>query len=418
MSLSYQNGHARIDSLGVSELAETYGTPLYVYSGEMIEERLQALTKAFPAPHYQAYYAVKTNSNLSILRKIFQSGLGADVVSLGELERALIAGAQPGKIMFSGVGKRDDEIERAIQLELKSINIESKAEFLRVSEIAKKLGRPARIAFRVNPNIDAETHPKISTGLFSSKFGIVEDDVRDILYKAKNSKHLNVVGLTCHIGSQITSVQPYLDAAKRMKFLMNAAKDIGHRLEFVDMGGGFGIRYLDEILPAFSEFAQSMRDGLEDDAIQIAIEPGRSVVGEAGYLLTKALYKKSTPEKNFLIVDAAMNDLLRPTLYDAYHEIVSESDASAKKLVFDVVGPICETGDVLGQARLLPYGHESGLYLIKNCGAYAAAMGSQYNSRPRPAEVYVSKGSAKLIRRRESLDEIWQIERETLVEDL
>lgn len=405
--LKFQNGIAHIAGVSTHDLVERYGTPLYVYSLDRLKEKVNLLQSAFHAPRNLVCFAVKSNSNLSVLREVFSLGCGADVVSIGELERSLLAGVETQKIMFSGVGKRDDEIKRAIELGLKSINIESMAEYERVEAIAKNLRVQARCAFRVNPNIDAQTHPKISTGMFSSKFGIIEDDVRDLILKAARSENIKLVGLSCHIGSQITSVSPYGDAAQRMSMLVNFAMEKGHQLEFVDMGGGYGIQYHKEELPEFEEYYKTIASHFPDH-LQLVIEPGRSLVGDSGYLVTKSLYTKTTPEKNFIVVDAAMNDLMRPSLYDSYHEIVPAKESDLAPSVVEFVGPVCETGDILGESRYLPFERKGGtLYIIKDCGAYGATMVSNYNTRCHPAEVFVSDGKHRLINRRQELHEIW-----------
>jgi len=417
MALSYRKDLAYIDEVAVTAIAEQFGTPTYAYSYTSLSNRIKTMQKAFRCPENLLCFAVKANSNLSILKRIFSLGCGADVVSVGELERSLLAGVDPKRVMFSGVGKKDEEIKRAIELGIKSINVESKAEFFRVVELAEQIGAKARIALRVNPNIDAQTHPKISTGMFSSKFGIVEDDVRDLILAVAGQSSIELVGLSCHIGSQITSTNPYGDAAKRMAMLARFAMGQGHQLTFLDMGGGYGIKYLQEELPEFESYYETMNKELAELNLQLVIEPGRSLVGDSGFLITRSMYTKSTPEKNFIVVDAAMNDLLRPSLYDAYHEIVPGEPMTEERQVVEVVGPICETGDILGEGRVLPFGGRDKLFVIKDCGAYGATMASNYNSRPQPAEVLIDGNEVTLVKPRQKLEDIWQAEYRLMKEE-
>jgi len=404
----YCDADAFCEGVRLADILQQVGSPVYVYSRDMIEQNCQRVLGENTGENFLACYAVKANSNLSILKVIFQKGLGADVVSGGEMTRALHAGCKPEKILFSGVGKQIYEIEQAVELKVKAINVESLQELEDVCQVADRLQTEARVAFRVNPNIDVATHPKIATGLYSTKFGMSEEQVRSVLSERLRSRFVKVVGLSCHLGSQIADIAPYRLAAERLKKLGDVALARGHQIDFIDLGGGMAIAYANEVLPDFSQYTALMADVLSDRPWQLVIEPGRFVVGPAGWLLTTALITKETPEKNFVVLDAAMNDLLRPALYGAYHEVkpLRAFGDDRAKVVVDFVGPVCETGDTLASARLVQPVKKGDQFAIADCGAYGAVMASRYNTRPMVAEVLVEGNRWRVIRPQESLAEI------------
>ncbi|MRI83381.1 MAG: diaminopimelate decarboxylase [Nitratiruptor sp.] len=391
------------------KLAQRYDTPLYIYDFNQIKANYNALKQAFKARKSLIAYAVKANSNLSLLKLLGQLGSGADCVSIGEVRRALLAGIPNYKIIFSGVGKRDDEIAEAMEKEILYINIESEAEFHRVEEIAQKLGIPMRIGVRVNPNIDPKTHPYISTGLLESKFGVDIPTAQRLYLLAKKSPWLEPVAIHFHIGSQLTDLGPIKEASQIVADLARQLHRLDIDIRFFDVGGGLGIRYKDEEPIAPYDYAQAILSTLSGTDMTIVCEPGRFIVGNAGVFLTRVLYEKETPAKRFIIVDGAMNDLLRPSLYNAYHEVeVVGKEGEGRPA--DVVGPVCESGDFLAKDRPLPPTEHGDLILVKSAGAYGFAMSSNYNSRPRPAEVAIEDGRDRLIRERESFE--YMIEKE------
>jgi diaminopimelate decarboxylase len=402
------------DNLPLPELAESYGTPLYVYSATAIRERLAAFESAFRAIPYTICYSVKANSNLNILRLLARQGCGFDVVSGGELERVLVADRRAArKIVFSGVGKSRDEITAALKAKILLFNIESESELAVLAECATKLRTVARVALRVNPDVAADTHPYISTGLRKHKFGVPISKARALSAKAAEAQYLKVAGVSVHIGSQITDVAPFAETAARVADLVRDLRSDGHEIDYVDTGGGLGIDYQKsstKFTDDVAKYARAVSDPLRSLNLHLLLEPGRSIVGPAGILLTSIIYKKENDGKRFLIVDAAMNDLIRPALYGAYHQIVpviqSKELASAKEIV-DVVGPVCESGDFFARDRELPRVEEGDLLAILDAGAYGMALASNYNTRPRPAEILVSGKSAKIIRRREKVRELY-----------
>lgn len=404
----YRDGTAYCEDLSLKELAEKYGTPLYVYSRATLQRHLRRVKESFSVYPTIPCFAVKANCNLSLLRDIFRSGFGADVVSVGELQRAIQAGVDPGRIVYSGVGKRLDEIRTALKLGIMSFNVESKFELEVIEADAKNLGIQAPISLRINPNIDAKTNPKIATGLYSTKFGISEEEARLLAQEIKGREHLQLVGIACHIGSQITSLGPLREASARMAQLALDWQEQGFDLKYLNMGGGLGIRYRDEKPPEVEEYAEALLASIRKTGLTLAIEPGRVILGNVGILLNRVIGVKSTPQKNFLIVDGAMNDLIRPSMYDSYHDIVPVCEGKSTKLInYDVVGPICETGDFFGKDRRLPEQSAGDLVYLRACGAYGSTMASNYNSRPRPAEVLVDGQNSYLIKPRESLEQLW-----------
>ncbi len=386
-------------------LAKKYDTPLYVYDFDQLRRNFQSIKEAFKARKSLIAYAVKANSNLSVLKLLASLGSGADCVSIGEIKRALLAGIPPYKIIFSGVGKRDDEIQEALQKDILYINVESEAECYRVEKIAEKMGKVARISVRVNPNIDPLTHPYISTGLSENKFGVEIDVAKKLYLYAKKSPYLLPVGIHFHIGSQLTKLEPIKEASAIVADLVRSLHRIDIDIKFFDVGGGLGIRYKDEKTIAPYDYAQAILATLQGTDMTVVCEPGRFIAGNAGYFLTKVLYEKQTKKKRFIIVDGGMNDLLRPSLYNAYHE-VEVVGKSGEESVADVVGPVCESGDFLAKERLLPPTEHGDLIVVKSAGAYGFVMSSNYNTRPRPAEVAVEEGESRIIRERETFEYI------------
>lgn len=405
---NYHDGMLHAENVPLAVIAERYGTPCYVYSRATIERHWRAFDAAFADKPHLVCYAVKANSNLAVLNILARLGSGFDIVSVGELERVLAAGGDPAKIVFSGVGKREDELERALEVGIRCFNVEVPGELDRLNRIAGALGVKAPISLRVNPDVDALTHPYISTGLRENKFGIDVGEAAIQYLRAADMPHLQVLGIDCHIGSQLTSVRPFLDAIDRILFLVDALKEQGIDLHHIDLGGGLGIRYRDEQPPEPSEYASALLQRLEQTNYEILIEPGRAIIGNAGVLLTRVEHLKSNQDKNFAIVDAAMNDLIRPALYDAWQEIVPVRQSSGAEVrTYDVVGPVCETGDFLGNGRQLALS-ENDLLTIRSAGAYGFSMSSNYNSRPRPAEVMVDGRRTHLIRERETTTALFQ----------
>lgn len=414
----YVNGIATCEEVPLPRIAEAVGTPAYIYSAATLRRHCRRFAQAFSRYDALPCFAVKANSNLSVLAEIFASGFGADIVSVGELERALLSGAKPKEIVFSGVGKREDEIRRGLEAGILSFNVESEAELSLVARIAAERSDVAPVSLRVNPNIDAKTNPKIATGLHSTKFGIPEDVALQLIDKVGASPALKLVGLACHIGSQITDLTPLKEAAQRMVGLAQGAQQRGHELKLINMGGGLGIRYRSETPPELEDYAETLIREVKPTGLRLLVEPGRVVAGNSGILLSRVLGLKQTPAKTFVVCDAAMNDLTRPTLYDSYHEILPVREAAAPdesaSPVCDYVGPICETGDILGQDRPCPTLEAGEFIYVRGCGAYAAAMASQYNSRPRAPEVLVDGDEFFVIRPRETLESLWAGEKAAL----
>lgn len=399
------NGALFVDNLSVAELAKAYGTPLYIYSQTAITQAFNEFKNALGDFPSLICYAVKANSNLSILKVLADLGSGFDIVSLGELERVLKAGGDPAKIVFSGVGKSVQEMKRALEVGVACFNVESESELERLSNVAVGEGKTAKISLRVNPDVDAKTHPYISTGLKENKFGIEFNRAIDVYLKAKALPGIEIVGIDCHIGSQLTQATPFLDATDRILVLVEQLKNHGIVLKHVDLGGGLGVTYKDETPPAVADYLSPILAKLKDLKVSLMLEPGRAIVANAGILVTKVEYLKPTTEKNFAIVDAAMNDNIRPSLYQAWQEIRPVQSSDAAPDTWDIVGPVCETGDFLAKGRTLAIA--AGDYLAMfGAGAYCFSMSSNYNSRPRACELLIDGDTSRVIRQRESFDDL------------
>ncbi|MFP5402505.1 MAG: diaminopimelate decarboxylase [Gammaproteobacteria bacterium] len=395
------DGRLHLEDVALDTLAERFGTPLYVYSRQALETAYRAYAEAFAATPHLICYAVKANSSLALLNLFARLGAGFDIVSGGELARVLAAGGDAGKVVFSGVGKSAAEMRAALEAGILCFNVESESELHRLNRIAGEMGRVAPISFRVNPDVDPKTHPYISTGLKQNKFGVPIAQARALYRLAASLPHLKVTGIDCHIGSQLTDLSPLADAADRVLALVDALAEDGITLHHIDLGGGVGIRYRDETPPDLAAYGRVLAQKFAGRRERLLLEPGRSLVGNAGLLLARVEYLKPGEEKNFAIIDAAMNDLMRPALYEAYHDIVAVNAGTTPAQRYDVVGPICETGDFIGFARDLAIG-EGDLLAILSAGAYGMSMASNYNSRPRSAEVLVDKNEFHLIRERET----------------
>ncbi|MCF6172393.1 MAG: diaminopimelate decarboxylase [Campylobacteraceae bacterium] len=398
--------------INFKELCKKYDTPLYVYDFNQITKNYNDLKDAFKARKSMICYAVKANSNLSILKHLANLGSGCDCVSIGEVDRALMAGISKYKIIFSGVGKKDDEIKKALQEEILMLNLESEEEMQRVEAIAKELNKNARISIRVNPNIDPKTHPYISTGLHENKFGVDIDSAKRMYLYANKSQNLTPVGMHYHIGSQIVETLPFKEAASVMGSLLKSLKSANINIKFFDIGGGIGIKYKDEKTISLYEYAQNIFEALSGEDVTIVCEPGRYMVGNCGYLLTKVLYEKANDKKRFVIVDAAMNDLIRPSLYQAYHDFELLDNRGGEKSLSDIVGPICESGDFLAKNVKIPKTKHDDLIVFKSVGAYGFTMSSNYNTRKKSAEVAIVDGDDKLIRKRESFENLIELEKD------
>jgi diaminopimelate decarboxylase len=402
----YREGRLLAEEVDVSVIAETYGTPVYIYSRATIEHHWHAFNNALDQHPHLICYAVKANSNIAVLNILARLGSGFDIVSVGELERVLKAGGDPSKVVFSGVGKREDEIRRALEVRIRCFNVESEIELELLNDVARDMGTYAPISLRVNPDVDPHTHPYISTGLRENKFGIECGKALDIYRRAKSLPGIRVVGIGFHIGSQLTDLMPFVDALERVLVLANALISEDIALQSVNLGGGLGIRYQSETPPAPSDFASTIFSVLKESRYEIVLEPGRAIVGNAGILITRVQYVKHTAAKNFVVVDAAMNDLMRPSLYAAWHEIRPVVARTAGKVCnYDVVGPVCETGDFLGKDRKLQV-TEGDLLVIRSAGAYGFSMSSNYNSRPRAPEILVDGTQTHLVRSRERIDDL------------
>lgn len=407
-NFEYRHGELYCEQVPVSQIAKEIGTPCYIYSHATLARHFRVYDSAFKnIPHIIAF-AMKANSNLAILRLMAKEGSGVDIVSGGELFRALKAGVPPSKIVFAGVGKNSDEIRDALKAEILMFNVESSAEIHAVNDVAASLGKKARVALRINPDIDPKTHPYISTGLKKSKFGIAADRALEEFTLASSLGHIEVVGVHAHIGSQLTEVTPFVESLKKVIKLVETLKGQGINIRYLNIGGGLGITYSDEKPPLPQELADAVSPLVKDLNLTLVMEPGRVIVGNAGILVTKALYEKIGETKRFIIVDAAMNDLIRPSLYNAYHDIrpVSEVLLHRPKHAVDVVGPVCESGDFLAKDRTLPEVKPGDLLAVMSAGAYGFVMASNYNSRPRVPEVLVKDNEVHVIRTRESYDDL------------
>ena len=407
----YKNEQLYVEDLPVKQLAEEFGTPLYIYSRATLERHWHAFDSALGKHPHLICYAVKANSNIGILNVMAKLGSGFDIVSQGELERVLAAGGDASKVVFSGVAKSRAEIMRALEVGIRCFNVESVAELYHINQIAGEMEKIAPISLRVNPDVDAHTHPYISTGLKENKFGVSVDEAREVYKLAATLPHVKITGMDCHIGSQLTELQPFLDATDRLIRLIEQLKEDGITLKHLDLGGGLGVTYTDETPPHPSDYATALLNKLKNyEDLEIILEPGRAIAANAGILLAKVQYLKSNESRNFAITDTGMNDMIRPALYEAYMNIIEiDRTLEREKAIYDVVGPVCETSDFLGKQRELAIA-EGDYIAQRSAGAYGASMSSNYNSRPRTAEVLVDGNKAHLIRRRENLSELWALE--------
>ncbi len=404
---SYKNGEFYVEDVPVSEIADQVGTPCYVYSYKFIEDTYNEYKEAFSEIEPIICYSAKANSNLSILKVFSSLDCGFDIVSVGELKKVLTIGADPKKIVFSGVGKTRDEIIAAIEAEILFFNVESVDELEFINEIAISIGKKARISLRVNPNINPKTHPYISTGFKKSKFGIEINKAFEVYKDCVNKQGLQVVGIDAHIGSQIFEITPFIDSLIKLIELADRLVNEGINIQYIDIGGGLGIKYENEEQPlSKTKFANAIINELNGKPYKIVLEPGRSLIGNGGIMLTRVLYNKIGTEKKFIIIDAAMNDLIRPAFYDSYHEIVTAKQNNSNKDIFDIVGPICESGDFLAKDRQFPSVSKDDLLVVKSAGAYGFVMSCNYNSRPRVAEVFVKGDKYFTIKQRESFEDL------------
>ena len=394
-----------IENVLIEDIAKKFSTPSYIYSKENILNNYLNFKNQFDGMDNLICFSVKSNPNIAILNLLANNGSGFDIVSGGELQRVITAKGDPQKVVFSGVGKSKEDIELAIKHDILTFNVESESELYRIQNAAKKLNKKANISIRVNPNVDPKTHPYISTGLKKNKFGVDEKNAI-LMYKiAKKLDSINIKGIDCHIGSQITELKPFEDSIKKLMELINHLKSIDIFIKHIDIGGGIGIKYSKEEPPTFSDYAKTVKNILQDTDLKIIFEPGRALIGKSGVLLTEVEFIKNGPEKNFVIVNAAMNDLMRPTLYDAFHEIINLSESKSQKKKYDIVGPICETGDFLGKDRLLSV-EENNILAILDVGAYGMSMSSNYNSRPKASEIIVDDDKFYTIRNRETFADL------------
>ncbi len=403
----YKNNELFAEQVSVLSIAQQFGTPCYIYSRATLERHWRAFDSALGQTPHLICYAVKANSNIGVLNVLARLGSGFDIVSVGELERVLAAGGDPTKVVFSGVAKRADEIQRALEVGIHCFNVESESELYRINEVAKKLNLMAPISLRVNPDVDAQTHPYISTGLKENKFGIAIEDALSTYKIADGLSNINVRGIDCHIGSQLTSITPFVDALKRVLALLDNLKREGIEVQHIDIGGGLGIRYQDETPPEPADYARALNTLLAEHNYSVIMEPGRAIAGNAGILVTQVEHLKHNSDRHFAIIDAAMNDLMRPALYGAWQAIVPvKPHENGQQYEYDIVGPICETGDFIGKQRELNL-LEGDLLAVRSAGAYGFTMSSNYNSRVRAAEVMVDGDSVYLVREREQLETLF-----------
>jgi diaminopimelate decarboxylase len=402
----YRGGRLHVEDVALADIAAKFGTPCYVYSRATLERHWRVFDTALADQPHLVCYAVKANSSLAILQVLARLGSGFDIVSVGELQRVLQAGGDPSRVVFSGVGKRADEMRVALGAGIRCFNVESESELKRLNDVAGALGLRAPVSLRVNPDVDAKTHPYISTGLRDNKFGIAVDTALDVYRAAAELPHLRITGIDCHIGSQLTTVEPFVDALARVIELVDRLQDAGITLRHIDIGGGLGIAYrASDTPPQPDAYVDALLQVLRDRPVELLLEPGRAIVGNAGVLLTRVEYLKHTAHRNFAIVDAAMNDLQRPALYGAWHDIVPLEPRAGGARVYDIVGPVCETGDFLGKGRVLNI-TEGELLAVRSAGAYGFSMSSNYNSRPRAAEIMVDGTRVHVIRDRESIEDL------------
>jgi diaminopimelate decarboxylase len=404
-----KSGVLHAENVALTDIAEQYGTPCYVYSKQALTQAFNDFQAGLSTTDHLICFAVKANPNIAVLNVFAQLGAGFDIVSGGELARVLAAGGDPKKVVFSGVGKTADEMRAALDAGILCFNVESASELIRLNQVAEKMGKVAPVSLRVNPNVDAKTHPYISTGLKNNKFGVAIEDAVSVYQKAAIMPNIAVHGVDCHIGSQITEIAPFIDALDRVLSLVEALE--GHKIHIshIDVGGGIGITYDNETPPEFKQYTQAILEKLNKKQVKLLFEPGRALVGNAGVLLTKVEYLKPTESKNFAIVDAAMNDLMRPALYDAYHDIVLAQTRGGEKTVYEIVGPVCETGDFLGHDRALNL-RENDVLVVKSAGAYAMSMASNYNTRARAPEIMVDNTQCHIVRKREHITDLFALE--------
>ncbi|HEY9268147.1 MAG TPA: diaminopimelate decarboxylase [Methylotenera sp.] len=412
-AFNFKDNTLHAEHVALNKIAENFGTPCYVYSKSALTQAFERFDAGFKGSNHLVCFAVKSNPSLAILNLFAKLGAGFDIVSGGELARVIAAGGDPSKVVFSGVGKTADEMRAALEAGIFCFNVESASELVRLNDIAGYMGKVAPVSLRVNPNVDAKTHPYISTGLKNNKFGVAYEDALDIYLQAAAMPNIAIHGVDCHIGSQITELSPFLDAFDRVLALVDALEKNQIHIQHIDLGGGIGICYSDETPPEFTEYAKAMRAKLGKRDIKLVFEPGRALVGNAGVLLTKVEYLKHTETKNFAIVDAAMNDLMRPALYDAYHAIEAVKPRVATTQNYEIVGPVCESGDFLGHDRDLALA-EGDLLAIMSAGAYGMSMSSNYNTRPRAAEIMVDGDKSIVIRQREKVQDLFALE--TIIE--
>jgi len=403
--LKQNDGKFSIENVLVEDIIKKFSTPSYVYSKKIILDNYLNFKKQFEDMNHLICFAVKSNSNIAILNLLVNNGAGFDIVSGGELQRVIAAKGDPKKVVFSGVGKSQEDIELAIKHDILTFNVESEAELYRIQNTAKKLNKKASISIRVNPDVDPKTHPYISTGLKNNKFGVDEQNAISMYKIAKELDAIEIKGIDCHIGSQITELQPFEDSIKKLLALIDYLKSIDILIEHIDIGGGIGIQYSEETPPTFADYGKTVKNILKERDLKIIFEPGRALIGKAGILLTEVEYIKNSSEKNFLIVNAAMNDLMRPSLYEAFHEIINLSPSDSEKKNYDIVGPVCETGDFLGKDRLIS-AEENNILAVLDVGAYGMSMSSNYNSRPKAAEILVDDNKFYLIRNRENFADL------------
>lgn len=404
---AYRDGQLYAEDVAVTEIAEQHGTPCYVYSRATLERHWKAFDQAFEDRPHLICFAVKANSNLAVLNVLARLGSGFDIVSVGELERVIAAGGDPQKVLFSGVGKQTHEMLRALEVGIRCFNVESEAELERLNDVAASIGKVAPVALRVNPDVDAKTHPYISTGLKENKFGVDIDEAIRIYERAAELPNIHVSGIDCHIGSQLTELAPFLDALDRVLALVDRLAEMGIAIDHLDLGGGLGVRYDSENPPLPADYASAISEKLGKLPYEVFLEPGRAIAANAGILLTRVEYLKPTAEKDFAIIDAAMNDLIRPSLYQAWQEIVPAQEyCQGRQSHYDLVGPICETGDFIGKDRELCL-NENTLLAVRSSGAYGFTMASNYNTRPRCAEVMVDGDQIHLVRQRERIQELF-----------
>jgi diaminopimelate decarboxylase len=405
-TFTYKNSELHADNVAISQITQAFDTPCYVYSKTALENAFRQFSAGFAGTDHLVCFAVKANPSLAILNLFAKLGAGFDIVSGGELARVIAAGGDPAKIVFSGVGKTEAEMRAALAAGIFCFNVESAAELTRLNQVAASMNKVAPVSLRVNPNVDAKTHPYISTGLKNNKFGVAYEDALSLYQQANSMNNIEIHGVDCHIGSQLTELSPFLDALDRVLVLVDQLEAAGIAIRHIDAGGGIGICYSDETPPDFAVYAAAMRKKLDGRKVKMVFEPGRALVGNAGALITKVEYLKHTESKNFAIVDAAMNDLMRPALYDAYHDITAVKPRIQAPQVYEVVGPVCESGDFLGHDRALSL-EQGDLLAILSAGAYGMSMSSNYNTRPRAAEVMVDGDDFWCIRKRETISELF-----------